>query len=371
MLSDAGPQAPRNRPHHIDGGVLAESRVPSKNQHPMSTLILTDPIFLEHDTGAGHPECRERLDAILGLLRESPVPGTTTRAPRDATIAELARNHPTAHLERIEGLRGQSTSLDADTRVSELSVDAAHRAAGAALDAVDSLMAGHARNAFALVRPPGHHAEPNQAMGFCLYNNVAIAARHAQVAHGLQRVLIVDWDVHHGNGTQRAFYDDPNVAVFNLHQWPLYPGTGALPEVGHGDGKGRNINVPLPAGLGDGEYALAFRALLEPIAEAFRPELILVSAGFDGHRDDPLASMQLTEDGFAGLCASVRQLAETHADGRLALLLEGGYDLTALARSTRACLRILTGESPPPSPPPAREEAILEAVKTHRRNWNL
>jgi acetoin utilization deacetylase AcuC-like enzyme len=217
----------------------------------------------------------------------------------------------------------------------------ARLAVGGALAAVDAVTRDQVRNAFTAVRPPGHHALRDRAMGFCLFNNIAIAARYVQEHHGLERVLIVDWDVHHGNGTQAIFYEDPTVLYFSTHQYPFYPGTGAANETGAGAGLGFTVNAPLPAGSGDEEITTAFRGKLIPAAEAFRPQFVLVSAGFDAHRDDPLALLRVTEAGYAALTGIVLDLADRFAGGRLVSLLEGGYNLQALARSVEAHLRVL------------------------------
>jgi acetoin utilization deacetylase AcuC-like enzyme len=225
--------------------------------------------------------------------------------------------------------------------MSPKSFDAALRAAGAAIYAVDQVMSGAAGNAFCAVRPPGHHALRNKAMGFCLFNNVAIAARYVQKKHGLAKVLIVDWDVHHGNGTQAAFYDDPTVLYFGVHQWPFYPGTGAADEKGEGRGLGTTVNVPLPAGSGDREFQRAFEEALEPAARAFRPDFVLISAGFDAHEGDTLGRMKVSTEGYARLTRIVRRIADPSARGRIVSVLEGGYNLDALAASVEAHLRAL------------------------------
>lgn len=253
------------------------------------------------------------------------------------------------------------------------STDASYLAAGAAIEAVTAVMQGAADNAFALVRPPGHHAEVDRAMGFCVFANVAIAAEHARQTLGAQRVLVVDWDVHHGNGTQHVFEARDDVLVFSAHQWPHYPGTGGQHEQGRGAGTGYTINAPLPAGLGDGDYASIFREVLRPVAESFRPDLVLVSAGFDAHRDDPLGGMAVTADGFAGLCGVVREIAGLSAGGKLVLVLEGGYDLAGLADSVHACVEVLAGATPPvaAAASAAGEAALRQTLATQRRHWRL
>ena len=341
---------------------------------PVETLLITDDAMLDHVAGEGHPERPDRLRAIRAELERRPVAGTSWSVPRPASTEAVGRIHHPQYVAAMEALRGRSVALDPDTATSPGTVDAAFLAAGAAIDAVEAVFEGQARRAFALVRPPGHHAEADRAMGFCFFNNIAIAAAHARQRPGCDRVLIVDWDVHHGNGTQHVFESRRDVLVFNTHRFPFYPGTGALKENGRGEGEGFTVNVPLPGGLGDADYAAVFTDLLEPIAAAYRPNLILVSAGFDAHRDDPLADMQLSEDGFASMCGVVRQLADKHCEGRLVLVLEGGYDLGGLSRSVRACVEVLGGATPPE--PTARvsfggDRALQEAVRFHRLRWSL
>jgi acetoin utilization deacetylase AcuC-like enzyme len=311
-----------------------------------ATLLLTDPLFLRHDPGAGHPESPARLESILEQLERAPLAGLERKRPRPATPEELAFAHRKEFLTRLEGLRGLETQLDPDTATSVDSVDAAVLAAGAGAQAVEEVMAGSARNAFALVRPPGHHAEPNRAMGFCLLNNAAVAAG-AALARGAQRVLVLDWDVHHGNGTQECFWGRRDVLYQSAHQFPFYPGTGAPYEVGVGPGMGFTVNCGLPAGCGDADYGALFHDLFLPVGQAFRPDVIIVSAGFDSHEDDPLGGMQVTERGFAAMCTAVRALAEETCGGRLVLLLEGGYSLVGLPRSVHACLEVLMGARHP------------------------
>jgi acetoin utilization deacetylase AcuC-like enzyme len=290
-------------------------------------------------------------------------------APAEA----VARVHRPEHVAAMQALRGRSAALDPDTSTSPGSVDAAFLAAGAAIEAVEALFDGRAGRSFALVRPPGHHAEADHAMGFCLFNNVAVAAEHARRTLGCERVLIVDWDVHHGNGTQHIFEARRDVLVFNTHQFPFYPGTGALQENGRGEGEGFTVNVPLPKGLGDSDYGAVFREILTPVATQFKPDLVLVSAGFDAHRDDPLAQMRVTEEGFAHLCGSVVALADQLCQGRVALVLEGGYNLEALARSVRASVGVLAGERAPEvqAESPKGSLVLREAAKFHRGHWSI
>ncbi|MCU0683662.1 MAG: histone deacetylase [Polyangiaceae bacterium] len=338
-----------------------------------AVLLLSDPSFLEHNTGPGHPERADRLRAIEERLAAEPLPGTTREAASAAPLELLAKVHEPAYVERLEALRGQWEELDADTPLSPGSVEAAYRAAGAAMGAVEAVVRGRARASFALVRPPGHHAEAERAMGFCLFNNAAVAATYARTELGCERVLVVDWDVHHGNGTQHIFEHRNDVLVFNTHQFPFYPGSGSPTEVGFGEGAGFTVNVPLPPGLGDGDYVAAFRRVLVPVADAFRPDLVLVSAGFDAHRDDPLGAMNVTDEGFAALCGIADDIARRHAGGRIALLLEGGYDLAALARSVHACTRVLTGHAPPVDPPTSggADRAVRSTMKAQAPFWTF
>jgi acetoin utilization deacetylase AcuC-like enzyme len=309
---------------------------------PASLALYADERMLAHDNGPGHPECPERLRALLEAL-----PGGDGRAewrrPEAATVEALQRVHTAAHVRSILALRGQCKMIDPDTGVCPDSVDAALLAAGASIDAAAAVVEGDVDAAWALVRPPGHHAEPDRAMGFCLFNNIAVAAAHARAALGCERVLIVDWDVHHGNGTQATFLDRPDVLFFGSHRAPFYPGTGAARETGIGEGAGFTVNVPLPAGVGDDVVVPLYERLLPPIVERFAPDLVLGSAGFDAHVRDPLGGLRVTTQGFAALCKLVRDLA----GGRLALVLEGGYDIPALVESAQACVDVLTGGDAP------------------------
>ena len=341
---------------------------------PHDTLLVSADSMLDHDQGPGHPESPARLRAILDRLHASPIAGARWAPPTPATREQLLRVHDPAFVAEVDAARGLYTALDPDVGLAPPSVDAAYLAAGSAVSAVEAVVSGAARRAFALVRPPGHHAERERAMGFCVFANVAVAAEHARAALGLERVLIVDWDVHHGNGSQHIFEGRRDVLVFNTHQHPHYPGTGAASEVGRGDARGFTVNVPLPGGLGDRDYAAVYRDLLVPIAEQFRPELILVSAGFDPHRDDPLGDMEVTSDGFANLCGTVCELADRLAGGRVVLLLEGGYDLQGLADSVHACAAVLAGSTPPavaPTASPGGEAAIRLARASQSAFWRL
>ncbi len=334
------------------------------------TLLLSDPLFTRHDPGRGHPECPARLESIHALLSRAPVAGLLHEAPRPARPEELLLAHQPLLLERLAALSGQRAQLDPDTWMSSYSWEAAVLAAGAAVGAVEAVLQGRARNAFALVRPPGHHAEPGRAMGFCLLNNVAVAAEAARRA-GAERVLVLDWDVHHGNGTQACFWERRDVLYQSLHQFPYYPGTGAAHEVGAGAGQGFSVNCGLPPGCTDADYGAVFHGLLLPTAQAFRPQLVLVSAGFDPHEDDPLGGMVVTERGFAAMCSAARALAEELCEGRLVLLLEGGYSLSGLAHSVHACLEVLTGRTDtfPTGTSRAAAAALAQSQEALRPYW--
>ena len=293
--------------------------------------VFSDPTMAAHDPRGPDQPARltMALDALEGLE------GIEIRAVSPATRDELVRVHQEAYVDRLLASAGTPMALDPDTNTSERSIDAALLAAGAARDAVNAVLDGPERRAFALVRPPGHHALAGTSMGFCLFNNVVVGAAAAK-ARGVQRVLIVDWDVHHGNGTEALAADEPDWLFFSTHQAGMgfYPGTGLT-------SRGNALNVPLPAGAGDGQLLASFREVLRPAAAAFEPELVLVSAGFDAHLADPLASLRATTEGYAALCREVIGLADAHADGRLVLVLEGGYDLDALASCVVACAKTL------------------------------
>jgi acetoin utilization deacetylase AcuC-like enzyme len=306
------------------------------------TGFVYHPDCLKHDMGAGHPESPERLRAIVARLEQGGVMSRLIRIEAipaaDEWIMQVHKPSYVASLKQHAPASGR-VMLDADTSMSPGSLPAAYLAAGGALAAADAIVAGRVDNAFCAVRPPGHHAERDRAMGFCLFNNVAIAARYFQRRYGLARVLIVDWDVHHGNGTQHSFDDDPSVLFFSTHQYPHYPGTGRATETGRGAGEGTTINVPMEAGEGDEDYLTVFRKVLVPAADAFKPDVVLISAGFDAHRDDPLAGMGLTEDGYAELTRIVAGIAHRHSHGRVLSLLEGGYNLQALSASVERHVR--------------------------------
>ena len=312
----------------------------------VTTGIVYHPDYLLHDPGMSHPEGPARLEAIMSQLkRQGLLDVLINIAPEPAEKRWLHEVHTEEYLQRLEQTANQARSyLDQDTVLSKESFRVAKLAAGGVLKAVDAIMAGRIENAFVALRPPGHHAFANRGSGFCLINNVAVAVRYVQEEYELKRVLIVDWDVHHGNGTQDIFYADPSVFYFSTHQWPYYPGTGASTETGSGAGVGATLNVPLPVGSGDVEVIQAYKDKLVPAAEAFRPQFVFISAGFDAHRDDPLAGLKLTEAGYRELTQIVNDIAQRFANGRLVSVLEGGYNLDALARSVEDHVRELAGK---------------------------
>ncbi len=327
----------------------------------------TSPLYMRHDPGLHHPERPNRLQAIMAAVREAglvlspnPLPfeelnfGFAARAraceplveltPRPATVEEVCLVHPLRHVQRVQQ-RSQSGGLmdEGDTPVGPGSYDAAMLAVGGVLTCCDAVISGQVRRAFAAIRPPGHHAHANESSGFCLFSNIAIAARYLQQVHGLERIAIVDFDVHHGNGTQSVFQADPSVLFVSLHQNPVchYPGSGFIWEIGVGPGKGTTLNIPLTDRADDKEYLQAIDEKVIPAVDRFRPEAILVSAGFDAHKDDPLADMRVTEDGYAAITRRLVDLAEQHCAGRVISALEGGYNLIALGRSVVAHLEAM------------------------------
>jgi acetoin utilization deacetylase AcuC-like enzyme len=334
-----------------------------------SNALLVDDARFDHHAPLGHhPERPERLTAARAGLQGSAA--TFDRvAPRPATDDELARVHDPAFVASLEKLRGESGYLDPDTYVSAESVDIARLAAGSLVAMVDGLIDGPVARGVALLRPPGHHARPARAMGFCLLNNIAVAAAHAR-ARGIERVAIVDWDVHHGNGTQEMFWRDPGVLYVSTHQFPFYPGTGDVEEVGEGPGKGYTVNVPLTAGGGDEVYASAFERVVLPVVEAYAPQLVLVSAGFDAAARDPLAQMEVSASAFGWMARGLARIADATAKGRMALVLEGGYDLVALEAGVRAAVDgMVAGKADEIAHPALDDEGVERAARVAQKAW--
>jgi len=333
----------------------------------MSTGYVYDPVFLKHDL-RGHPENAQRLVRVTRLLEET---GTLARLTavqaRDVSADELAWNHTPDYVAQVRSVAERGGGhLDLDTYVGVDSYAAASKAAGGLIDLAAAVLEGRLDNGFGLVRPPGHHALRGRGMGFCLFNNVALAAYAALEAHGLERVLIVDFDVHHGNGTQDSFDEDPRVLYFSTHQYPHYPGTGHWQEIGRGEGQGTTANVPLPHGVGDAGFSLIFEDFLWLLAERYRPQLILVSAGYDAHWADPLAGIQLSVTGYAQLARSLKSLAEALCDGRIVFTLEGGYNLDVLAYGVLNTFKVLLGDGEivdPLGPAPRREQPVDDLVE--------
>jgi acetoin utilization deacetylase AcuC-like enzyme len=336
--------------------------------------LITDDRYLEHNAGDGHPESPDRLRVIHELL-DGEFPGLPRIPPRLATENELALIHDPFYIQTVAQTEGiKHSQLDPDTGLSARSYEIARLAAGGLLEAVDFLLTPAPRPptpVFAFVRPPGHHAEPGRGMGFCLFNNIAIAAAYAKERYGLTRILIVDWDLHHGNGTQRAFYDDPAVLFFSSHQHPYYPGSGNYDEVGSGRGEGFTVNAPFPSGFGDSEYLDVYSRILSPLALEYRPELVLVSAGFDPYIKDPLGGMRVTGDGFGGLASIVRHIAGQTCGGRVLVTLEGGYHPEGLREGVRAVLQALIDPDKPRTAPasPAAGHVIRNVISRHKQYW--
>ncbi|HET7005767.1 MAG TPA: histone deacetylase [Candidatus Binatia bacterium] len=310
------------------------------------TAVVVDKDYLKHQPGEAHPERPERIKVLLDLAETLDPSKFALLSPRPAQRADLEAIHGKDHVKLIESTARHSRfALDGDTITCRDSYAVSLLAVGGFVRLLDAIAARDCRNGFALVRPPGHHALRNRAMGFCLFNTMAVGAEYLKRSHGAKKILIMDWDVHHGNGTQDAFYDDPSVLFVSTHQYPYYPGSGAATEIGTGAGEGFTINVPLPAGCADAEYAQVFHDIIVPAAEKFVPDWILVSAGFDPHRRDPLGGMGVTEEGFALMSRRLIALAEKFTDAKIAFLLEGGYDLAGLRGSVAAVLDTLEAGS--------------------------
>jgi acetoin utilization deacetylase AcuC-like enzyme len=314
----------------------------------LTTGIVTHPVFMEHLRGVPHVESPERLEVLYEMLEECFSSRLESIVPRPAAKEELAYIHTKDHIARIASTAGKPfVSLDPDTMTTAKSYEAAVLASGGLFTLVDALGAGQIDNGFALVRPPGHHAEADRAMGFCLFNNIALAAEYGRRRQGMEKVLIIDWDLHHGNGTQHSFWRSNRVLYFSTHQYPYYPGSGAITEVGGEQGCGFTVNVPLSGCYGDEDFAQIFERILVPIGRQFRPDLILVSAGFDIYCQDPLGGQSVTPNGFARMTRILKELAREICDNRLLLTLEGGYHLEGLVLSVKAVLNELMGGTPP------------------------
>jgi acetoin utilization deacetylase AcuC-like enzyme len=337
----------------------------------LRTGIVIDSRYQDHYTGKNHPERPARIGTLLNLVETYQRPGLKRFEPRLATPKEAALIHDPAHVDRVAATARQDRfSFDADTPVSSQSYTTALLATGGFLTVLEAIMTNDIDNGFALVRPPGHHAERNRAMGFCLFNSAAIGAQYLREKFGLKRVLVMDWDLHHGNGTQHSFYDDPGVLYVSTHQYPYYPGTGAAEDVGRGQGEGYTVNLPLPAGCGDTEYLELFQTVVEPICRQFDPEFVLISAGFDAHARDPLGGMSVTEEGFGMMARTLLRVARDHAQGRCAAILEGGYDLEGLQRSTMRVLDEMNGESlNTPLPAITRRGLLPHVWEVQQRHW--
>ncbi len=345
------------------------------------TGIVRDERYIDHITDDYHPENPNRLRAIYAMLQRGDMEGQFTEIPpRPATREELEMVHLPSYIDLIASTAGQpSRRLDPDTVASPKSYEVARLAVGGVLEAIEAVLQGKINNAFALVRPPGHHAETDRAMGFCIFNNIAVGAKYVMKMHGMERILIIDWDVHHGNGTQNTFYEDPEVLYLSTHRYGLfYPGTGAPAEVGSGKGEGYTVNVPISPGSGDAEYGNVFLHILKPIALSYEPQLILVSAGFDTYYRDPLGGMEMTERGYARLTNIIMDMAERTCGGKIVITLEGGYDLDGLATSVKGVLRELRGDSTIEVAECERDEGngyegILDRLDKirgyHRRYW--
>jgi acetoin utilization deacetylase AcuC-like enzyme len=341
----------------------------------LKTAIVTDRAYRKHFAGRSHPERPERIEVMIDMAESLKRDHLQFCAPRLATLEEIALCHRPEYIETVEHTAHLDRfDFDPDTHTSRDSYQTALLAAGGVLTAVETVLEGAAENAFALVRPPGHHALPGRAMGFCFFNNVAIAAESLIRNQGFKRVMIIDWDLHHGNGSQDIFYDSSEVLYTSTHQFPHYPGTGSMQEVGAGMGLGYTVNAPMPAGLGDAEYLRVFDELIIPIGRAFKPQFIMVSAGFDCHWRDPLGEMQVTESGFTQMMRRIKRLAAECCDGKLVAALEGGYNLEAIANSGAAVIEEMGRDADEPLEASGGERVspiIARARQGVGQYWNL
>jgi len=309
----------------------------------MTIGIVKDDIYLEHITDSYHPENPDRLKQIYSMLKTIDNSDIVYISPRMATHEEIALNHDGFYIESIASTKGKEKRLDPDTVTSPKSYEASCMAVGGVLELADKLVAGEIDTGFALVRPPGHHAERNKAMGFCIFNNIAVCARYLEKKYNFTRILIVDFDLHHGNGTQHSFYRDSKILYFSTHEYPYYPGTGWYEEVGEDEGKGYTVNVPLSHGMGDPDYSYIFKEILVPVADLYKPEIVLVSAGFDTHHNDPLGGMKVTENGFAEMAGILLDISKKHCNGKTLFVLEGGYDLKGLTNAVKHVIMEMKG----------------------------
>jgi acetoin utilization deacetylase AcuC-like enzyme len=342
----------------------------------MKPGVVFDRRYAEHTMGSFHVESPDRVLVLNRMLEEEAADEFVRIEPRPATEAEVGWVHERGYIEFLKSTAGRDlVVLDPDTSAGPKTYETALLASGGFLSALDAILESRVRNALALVRPPGHHAEASRAMGFCVFNNVAIGAEYLVRKHGLRRILVVDWDLHHGNGTQHAFYGRRDVLYFSTHQVPLYPGTGAARETGDGPGKGYNLNVPLTSGKGDPDFLHVYRKILAPVAAAFKPEFILVSAGFDIGRSDPLGGMLVSREGFGLLADALLAMAEESCPGRLAFTLEGGYDLRTLKEGVREVLSTAALETPAPLPDlrvsPVTERELEPCFRVFGEFWEL
>jgi acetoin utilization deacetylase AcuC-like enzyme len=367
--------APLSRKYGVNPALNDREAAP-RCQTMNRTALIADRRYLNHYAGRLHPERPERVAAMLDMADRLKRADLKLYAPREASHAELELCHGGDYIAAVEHTSTlERSNFDPDTHTSRETWTTARLAAGGVLTAVEAVLAGAADNAFAIVRPPGHHALANRAMGFCFFNNVAIAAAALIANHGLKRVLILDWDVHHGNGTQELFYTSPEVLYMSLHQYPFYPGSGLFEEVGAGAGEGYNVNVPLPAYFGDDEYLRVLDNVLMPIARQFNPEFVLISSGFDCHYRDPLGGMRVTERGFAAMARRMKRLAAECCGGRMVAALEGGYDLKALADSGREVIDELGREADEPIAPVADGMRVIPIIERaqyfHEQFWKF
>jgi len=346
----------------------------------LKTGIVKGEIFLKHIPGDNCPDTPKRLKGIYSMLTDPDMQDLFVDIlPEKADKEDILLFHTPEYFEKIAETRGKELiAFTADTHASENSFDAALYASGGLLNAISQVTARKIKNAFALVRPPGHHAEKSRAMGYCLFNHVALGAIFARKRLKLGRILIIDWDIHHGNGTQHAFAKDPNVLFFSIHQTRLFPGTGSFTDTGSGEGEGYTINLPIPKGYGDAEYTAILEQLLGPVAEQFAPELIIVSAGFDTHGDDPMGGMRMTANGFAGMTASIKKIANKVCKGKIVMSLEGGYNCEALSRAVKAVLKEMAGvtccdvsEMAARADKKKMAYVVRRCIDVHKHSWNF